>query len=100
VKELDRRSARRGAAGPRPPAAARPLDLLIGLAAADRSYCDWLLADPLAALALAPIPLPLKRRLVAIRASGLGEFALEALVAEAALEATGPGWPAVDRSAG
>jgi hypothetical protein len=55
------------------------LDRVVGRAVADPAFRGWLLADPRRALALEPMPLPLKRALVAIRARGLGEFAVRAL---------------------
>lgn len=61
------------------------LDLVVSRAATDPRFRRRLLAEPVAALALAAIPLALKRRLVAIRARDLGDFALQALEAQAAL---------------
>ena len=94
----------RGATRPSPPPSNRPpsrwdiprdqgldaLDLVIGRAAGDPGFRRRLLAEPAAALALADIPLPLKHRLIAIRARDLGDFALQALEAEAALTRSVP----------
>jgi hypothetical protein len=61
------------------------LDLVVSRAARDASFRRRLLIDPLGALMLADIPLPLKHRLTGIRASSLGDFALQGLLAEADL---------------
>jgi hypothetical protein len=55
------------------------LERVIGRAVVDSAFLARLLADPGRALALEPMPLALKRALVAIRARGLGEFAVRAL---------------------
>jgi hypothetical protein len=59
-----------------------PLDLIVGRAAVDSSFRDLLLRDPVGALETQPMPLRLKRALVAVRARDLGEFAVRALDAE------------------
>jgi hypothetical protein len=74
------------------------LERVIGRAIVDSAFRARLLADPGRALALEPMPLALKRALVAIRARGLGEFAVRALDALHATRA-GPR-PTRRRSAG
>jgi hypothetical protein len=66
------------------------LDLVVGRAARDAAFRRRLLVDPAGALVLADIPLPLKRRLIAIRARNLGDFALQALLAEASVTVPSP----------
>jgi len=66
------------------------VDLVVGRAARDAAFRRRLLVDPAGALVLADIPLPLKRRLIAIRARNLGDFALQALLAEASVTVPSP----------